>query len=746
MPDIEKFFEPITNILLLILDEEDISQYSLFIHSSLHMASKYLTKKGDLPMIESWEEIIMRIISSPAYQSPPYLDKDAIKLAYHLFNYFPPEVNANLLLLVATHSINGAAFRTTSMSFMYLKLGLTSEEIWPMIEQEQYNLVAGLFFRTFTLSEEDLSGINVSLYNFISSTQVGFFDFSTPRNGAMVTFLAAVKIQMDLYNYTTLAQCAVQIVLCELESFRESGDIGKAYGALQFGAIALQKADESFARENAQLIYETAESMLDVDSYVFMAGFFQFIGLIAEADFFTDVEILFKCFDAIISYSSESEDNFDSNQEQNGYDNYFEYPERDLVQYFASYAAGNILKNIKKDANKPIEDGNAWYDIRCEINNLDLIKPLLSNVLRICKLYSTNLSTVTIRYFTDFFIEDIAPVATEYLSELFSIFLQYASEPHQYAGISISNCRNYIPIICRVISEQRPDVPPSFFSEALEKVEEVSMECHPEMLEDVLDLMARFINHITEISDAFIRVPQVLLSVIERDDIDTWMDESDMDLVGDPNSPIKVKSDNSGNANELHPSFFIKVIRALLNINPEIVISTPDMFLPIIEIVKYFLVQPESDPHGCGNSATLFQLIFIKLKGFSSLNEFAPMFLQMIDDINPDFVPDVVAALVYYNPVLTLQNEANFERWMDSYPLAFLMGALSVIQCWEELPKQFLLLKDQIVKKIEENLAYVNNNIENLSQNLNLHDDECDDSTDIFDLPAIMEAFSQISF
>ncbi|KAK8899294.1 hypothetical protein M9Y10_001607 [Tritrichomonas musculus] len=736
---IEQFFQPISTLILSDLESEDISQFSLFIHTSLLTASKYLNikkssplpaiekssplpeivKSSPLPAIENWVEIITRIINQPAYQCRPLLDKDAIKLACELFKYLHPQVNASLLLSIATHSINGASFETTAMSFKYLNPALRSNEIWPMIEQHQFDLVGGLYFRTFTLSQEDLNDINDNLLSFITTTQVSAFDERTPRNGAAKSFSDAV------YNHPTLAECAVRIVLCELESFRESGDIGRAYGALQFAGFALQKAPEQFAQKTAHIIYDTALSMLQINNFIYTAGFFQFIGLKPGA--FNDVSVLFKCFEAILNYPSSAE-NQNTNlaqqlpNQQNVLDGYIEDPTSDLVQYFASHAAANLFANFEKDTDLCIQ-------IRSEVNNNGSIKPLLSNVLRICKLYPTDQSAVIIRHFTKFFVENIAPVATEYVNELFLIFLQYASEPSHYAPISITSCQCQISDVCRVIREQRTDVPSSYFSEALYRIEEVALQCNPRILEDVLELMACFTECITEISEPFVNVPRVLLSIIQRGDNDC-INQSDVDI-----------NDNNPNprnyTNQVIPDKpFIKVIKALIKIDPVEVTSSPQMFLPIIEIAKHFLIQFNNKSNDCVSSIPLFQLIFIKLKPYPAVGQFVQMFLEMIDQISPTFIADVVAALVYFNPVLTLQNGRNFERWMSAQYAAFLLSALSVLQCWESLPTEITQMKDQIVKKISENLAILNDNLQKNKYN---------EDPDIFNVSEILQAFSEIN-
>lgn len=723
----EQFFEPISNLILSYFENKNILNYSLLIHSSLHMVSKYLKNIGPIASIENWVEIITQIINNPSYESPlvyespPFLDKDAIKLACYLYEYLPPEINGNLLLAIATHSIKGASFQTIAMSFRFLNLGLSSIEIWPMIEPHQYDLVGGLFFRTFTLTKQDLNDAKENLYTFISTTQVSCRNFRTPRNGAESSFLTAVQ------HHESLAQCAIQIVLCEFESFKDIDSleseelrlaaIGKIYGALQFATIALKNTSKAYSQKYARILYETAATMLEIDNCIYTAGFFQFISLMWES--LNDVEILFRCFEAIVNLpGADNPDNPDG---------YVEDPERDLVQYFASCAAANMLANFKKDPD--------FTQIQSEVISNGSLKPLLSNVLRICKLYATDQSAGTLRLFTGFFVGNIAPVAIEYMSELFSIFLQYANDPRHYVRISITCCQVLISTVSHVIHEQREDISPSFFSEALEKIEEVALECDQIILEEVLELIACFSECMTEISEPFIKVPQVLLGIIERDEEEyTNLDCSEFDLT-EPNSPSDVKDQEM--PDKLDPLSIINVIKALIKINPDVVTSTPDMILPIFEMAKYFLAQfNNSESPDCAVSVPLFQIIFIKLKDYQSVTEFAPMFLEMLDEVDSSFLSDVVAALVYFSPTLTLISEKNFEFWMNSHPAAFLLGALRVIECWDSLHEQITQLKDQVGKKITENLQKLKDNSQT---------DECEDK-DIFNFQSILESFSKITF
>ena len=132
------------------------------------------------------------------------------------------------------------------------------------------------------------------------------------------------------------------------------------------------------------------------------------------------------------------------------------------------------------------------------------------------------------------------------------------------------------------------------------------------------------------------------------------------------------------------------------------------------------------------------------MKGYPSVDEFAPTFLEMLDsvDSSPAFefnlnsIIDIVAALVYFDPVLTLNCERNFEAWMSSRPAAFLLGALSVIKCWDSLSENITQIKDQIVKKINENLQIISDQLQT---------DDSSEDKDIFNFNEILESFSQIS-
>ncbi|OHS95472.1 hypothetical protein TRFO_38424 [Tritrichomonas foetus] len=658
---IGQFFIPISHLVASNLNEADAR---LFIHISLHAASKY-AQNYQLPAIEMWVDIITQIIHQESYEIHPFLDKDAIKLAFMLYDSLPPHVNAALLMSIATHSIKGSAYQTTALSFMFLRPALQSEEIWPTIENRQFDLVGGLFFRTFILSEQDLIDVDNDLYNFISNTQITACDFRTPRNGAVTAFSAAVA------KHPTLAHCAVQIVLCELDYFRESGDIGRAFGALQFGAFAIQKVNKDFAQKTAQMIYASAVQMLPINNFVYTAAFFQFIGV--RADAFNDIQILFKCFEQII------------------------IGQHDLVLYFASYAAANLLSNFHKDAVQIQEQLGAS------------IQPLLSNVLRICKDYSTDQSAATIRHFTDFFADSIAPVATDYINELFNIFMQYASEPHT-ARISITSSQVPISKICQVIKEQRPDVPPGFFTDALLRIEQIALQINSESLEEVLELMASFADNLNEISEPFLNAPNVLLQILQRVD-------NDPEVIAEQNEP--------------HPSSFIKVIKTLIRKSPEAVTS-PQMFQPIVEMCKNFLLKFNSDNSDVENAVPLFQMVFINLKDFQPVIEIAPFFIQALDQISTTFLADVVAAFVTFNPILTLHNERNFESWMNSHSAVFLTGALSVMHKWQQLPAEITQQKEIIDKKIAENLMIL--------QELSMSEED-----DIFNYAEILHQFSQIS-
>lgn len=696
IPVIGQFFTPITQLILTNLSHEGLINAALFIHTALHAASKYATKFNSfapLPEIENFAQIITFIIEQPAFTNPPFLDKDAIKLAYVLFDSLPPPLSASLLMSIAAHTIKGSDFRTTSESFLFICSALTSDDIWSLIndEQNQINLVAGLFFRTFILTPQEVLDGTTDLHNFLSSTEVSACDCRTPRNGAVPAFVNALLRP----GRASLAHYASEIIILQLESFRESGDIGRAYGALQFAGFSLKNAPKEFAIPTAQNIYQLALSMESINNNLFTAGIFQFIGLFPEA--FTDVAILYRCFESIIANAPPATMNF-----------YDENPQSDLVQYFAAFAAANLLTNFRVVSK---EQPTICNEIRQEVISNNSIQPLLSNVLRICKMYPTDQSAVTIRYFSDFFIDSIAPVVVDYINELFLIFLQYANDPQSARIISITTYQVKIKEICKVIRQQRPDVAATFFPEALLKIEEVSLECNPEILEDVLKLMKYFTKNITQISEPFIHVPRILYEVLQKD----YLDEMDENI----------------------PYYFVNVIKALITVSPEVVASTPQMLEPIVEIAKHFLLMLNTDNlkfEIYENVVRLFQFLFITLRPFPSIAEVFSVFIQMIKDIDPTYIADIVAAMVHYNPIMTLTNERNAERWINSHSAAFLMGALSVINVWDQLPKPITDCKKNIVDKITEHLA-------------NLQKQEMFvESPDIFNVQEILSTFSTITF
>ena len=446
---------------------------TFFIHLCLLTFARFVKITG-CDAVQVWVDLILRILREETSDEFVKLDKDATKLAIALIPRLPADVNGNLLVTIATHVINGSDYGMTLCAFQYLNMVMTNDEVWPFIEDKQLDLTGGLFFRVFVLSQEELFDAERDIDHFIETTEITAYDFKTPRNGAASAFTATAK------KHPTMTQLAIQLVLCELASFRESGDLGRAYGALMFASVVLSTLQGSLCEQSTKSIAEAAYGVVQASqSPILMAGFFSFLSYV-KVDCLADVSLLYLCFEQILSSPMP------------------------LVQYFAMNAARNLLLKFKGMKN----------EIKAKLG--DSLPRLLTTLLYMGKGITTYQSMISVQEFSDFFIEDMGPLSIDYVKELFSLFSQsVVDDSNRNVGMFVTRCQLSIDNVCRMIHKCTRDAGP-FFMELLLNTENVALECNPTYLEDVLKLMECVVDVCDEPAPPLLNIPKLLLSVCEK--------------------------------------------------------------------------------------------------------------------------------------------------------------------------------------------------------------------------------------
>lgn len=628
---IQDIFSQLADLVGQNVDSVDCS---LFIHLTLLTASKFMVQNGEMPGIEQWIFIIQRILQSPSSQTYPYLDKDAIKLAHSFFKVLSPETSANLMMLIANHVIQGVSIKTSVFSFKYIHLALTTDSLWPYIEEHQLDLVGSLFFKVYVLSQQNLIDINDDLHNFISNT--------------LVITEASSALSFAVQKHFSLAQLAIQIVLCELASYEESGDVTTAFGALEFASVVLTRTPSQFTMQSVDLIIRSVKNLLPTDNYILLAGFFLFISVV-HYEYINDERIFLMCFEQILLGL---------------------HP---LTQYHAAHAAANLIPKFQNTQKK---DELITY-FGQNITNI------LSIVLSNSQYLATDRSVITIRVLFDFFIEQVVPLAFDYVNELFTFFNQLMQD----VGVkdnSITTCVISIKKVCKLIRDESEDSI-AFFASALEEAENLICSVQPSnYIEDILDLITCFVNYTTQVGEPFLKVPQVLAMVVEK---------SGNEYI----SPVQVVN--------IFKIFAMKCSNYLIS---------DGLFEPMIQIANYYLASmPEYEDTDYTEEEeaviTLFQIIFVLLKDSEPVKNIAPQFIDIINTMNPETINAIIAALATTAPALTFQNEANFRAWSNlTSPEALLCAAISMFNEWDTLPEYITSIKVDINQLIMKNIEILN--------------------------------------
>ena len=446
---------------------------SFMIHACLLTFARYVKISG-CEAVGAWVDIVMNLLRVEVSDEYVKLDKDAVKLAIALLPHLPAEVNGSLLVMIATHVINGANYATTLYAFQYLNSALTNDEIWPYVQDKQLDLTGGLFFRMFILDQEEIMDASRDIEHFIETTEITAYDFKTPRNGAASAFTAAAR------KHPTMTQLAIQLVLCELASFRESGDLGRAYGALLFGPVVLSTLQEAACDQSTKSIAETAFSILQAtQNPILMAGFLNFLSYV-KVDCFTDVSLLYFCFDQIMLSG------------------------QPLIQYFAVNAARNLLLKFQ-----PMKE-----EIKAKLG--DSLIRLLTILLDMGKVVTTYQLMISVQAFSDFFSDDMGPLSIAYVKELFSLFSQSVmDDTNRTVGMWVTRCQVSIVKVCRMIHACSRDAG-QFVTELLVQTGSIALECNPTYVEDVLNLIECFVDMCDEPVPPLLNIPKLMLSLCEK--------------------------------------------------------------------------------------------------------------------------------------------------------------------------------------------------------------------------------------
>ena len=130
--------------------------------------------------------------------------------------------------------------------------------------------------------------------------------------------------------------------------------------------------------------------------------------------------------------------------------------------------------------------------------------------------------------------------------------------------------------------------------------------------------------------------------------------------------------------------------------------ATPAILGECVGLTKSFIENIEVEAEMISSIVTLLQIMFVKLRGYDTVKQLVPPFLELVaTNRHIILAHDVIAAFVTVDPIRTLSSEAMLQIWLsreNTRPAAFLMSSISVIQAWGQLPG-FVRANEELIQQ-----------------------------------------------
>jgi len=329
----------------------------------------------------------------------------------------------------------------------------------------------------------------------------------------------------------------------------------------------------------------------------------------------------------------------------------------DVIKYYASTASANILRS---------ENVNKQLIIQQVGDNTILC---LKTLFEIGEAFSSEHIAQAIVSFTGFFSEAFVTLSSEFITVLVSLFKQYAEDDRTEARQSASQFCEAIKNVCDSVSHS-PDLIVPLVEGLIKAVFDFIEEGMSTFNEEFISILSVCVNDSPHVTESFVQIPNILLSMFENDGIALVEEISHVFMEIACKFPVFALSEE-----------FVE---------------------PVTSIVMRLFEDPEELALNEWDSLViLFQVLFIKLKSHPESKTLAQSLLQTLENCDLSQTKDIVSSFACIDPISTFESATLFESWIENTsPTMFILSAKEVICVWDQLPASIKHYQASINKKL----------------------------------------------